>query len=174
MWFAWQAARTRHGGTAGGWQCPYPVPHLIECGAMLYMLLAVAGSEPAGAGTGMAMPGTSASPGTAANFPAIALVLAFFMIGYVVWITDRLTSIATAKTVTPATGTAGDHARVPVTSGALAAAGPQGIADAPGTSGAAGARREHPAGRPMLAPGLATCYKIAMGITMGYMLIRML
>ena len=44
-WFAWQAARARSGHPAAGWQCPYPVPHLIECGAMLYMLLQVQGTQ---------------------------------------------------------------------------------------------------------------------------------
>jgi Domain of unknown function (DUF5134) len=94
-WFAWQTARARP-GTAGGRQCRHPVPHLVECGAMLYMLVAVPGSRPQG--TGMPMPGTSTSPGAAGSFPALAVVLALFMIGYVAWTADRLTSMAAAKT----------------------------------------------------------------------------
>ena len=42
----------------------------------------------------------------------------------------------------------------------------------PDTSTTADPRR--PPGRNALAPRLAACYKIAMAITMGYMLIRML
>jgi hypothetical protein len=168
-WFAWQAARARRGGTAGGWRCPYPVPHLVESGAMLYMLLSVPGSRP-----GTLMPGMSASPGAAGTFPALAVVLALFMLGYVVWTTDRLTSMAQAKTAMTARNTAFDHARILVTPGTLAAASPQDAADAPGTSGPAGTWQEHPAGKPMLAPRLAACYKIAMSIAMGYMLILML
>ena len=136
-WFGWQAARVRHGRAAGSWQCPYPVPHLVECGAMLYMLLALPGFQPRGPGTGMPMPGMSASAGAAGSFPALAVVLALFMIGYVVWTADQLSSMATAK--------AG------ITAG-----------------------RGHLAARPMLAPRLAACHKIAMGIAMGYMLIVML
>jgi Domain of unknown function (DUF5134) len=77
-WFAWQAARARSGRPAAGWQCPYPVPHLIECGTMLYMLLQVRGAQPAGPDTGTAMPGMAASPASAGSFPVLALILALF------------------------------------------------------------------------------------------------
>ena len=66
------------------------------------------------------------------------MVLALFMIGYIVWTTDRLTTLARA--------------------GRAAAAG-------------AGPGRDH---QPLLAPRLAACGKIAMSITMGYMLLLML
>ena len=161
-WFAWQAIRTRRGNAAGGWRCPFPLPHLVECAAMLYMFLAV---------PGMPMPDMAESPGTAASYPALAVVLALFMLGYVIWATDQLTSLARARTAMPAPATARAPARLPVTSPAMAAASTQ---DGPGASGAAGNWRKHPADEPMLAPGLAASYKIAMGITMGYMLIQML
>jgi hypothetical protein len=86
---------------------------------MIYMLL------PAGHGTAMAGMG---GPGYAGN-PAIALVLALFMLGYVLWTTDRLAVMSRARAV---------------------------------ASGA------------VLAPRLAACYKIAMSVGMGYMLITML
>jgi hypothetical protein len=108
----------------------------------------------------MAMAGMSASsPG----FPALAIILALFMLGYIVWTTDRLTS-RTAREVTAAVprGT-GDH-RSPVPAGA----GPrtQDTASAPWP--------RHLVDRPALAPKLAACAKIAMSITMGYMLISMI
>ena len=40
----------------------------------------------------MAMPGMSAS--LAADFPALAVVLALFMTGYIIWTTDRLATLA--------------------------------------------------------------------------------
>jgi cytochrome b561 len=163
-WFAWQAARRI---PAGGWRCPYPVPHMVECAAMLYMLQAMPG--PRSPSLGMPMPGMSGTAGAGGSFPVLALVLALFMLGYVVWTTDRLASLTRARTASPAPRPARDHARVPVISGALPALSPD---DAPGISSIAGTRHEHPA--PMLAPRLAACYKIAMGITMGYMLITML
>jgi Domain of unknown function (DUF5134) len=171
-WFAGQAARARRGHTTGGWRCHYPVPHLVECGAMLYMLLAAAGTRPAGPGAAMPMPAMTGPSGAAGSFPALALVLALFMLGYIVWATDRLTSRTRAKTTTTARNTASDHARVLVTSGA-AAAGSQHTADPQVTCGAAATSQEQPAGRPLLAPRLAESYKIAMGIAMGYMLILM-
>jgi hypothetical protein len=133
VWFGWQAIRARGGGAPGGWRCPHPVPHLVECVAMLYMLLAAPGSRPAGAAT--PMPAMGGPPGTAGAFPALAVVLALFMVVYVVWTTDQLTSMA---------------------------------------RGAAVSLRQHAGASLMLAPRLAACYKIAMGITMGYMLTLML
>jgi hypothetical protein len=50
---------------------------------------------------------------------------------------------------------------------------PHAAPDAPGAP-AAGTRRGDQAGGPVLAPGLATCGKLAMSITMGYMLLLML
>jgi hypothetical protein len=90
------------------------------------------------------MPGTS--PGSTAGNPALTLVLALFMLCYALWAADRLASRSRALDATPA------------------AAGPAGtlVSAAPAYPG------------PALAPRLAGCYKIAMAITMGYMLVTML
>jgi hypothetical protein len=171
-WFAGQAARVRRGSTVGGWRCHYPVPHLVECGAMLYMLLAVGGGgggREGGGGGGGARGGVS---GAAGSFPALPLVLALFMLGYIVWTTDRLTSRARARTAATARNTARDHTQVLVTSGAPAASS-QDARDPLDPSESAGTRQERPGGEPVLAPRLAESYKIAMGIAMGYMLILM-
>jgi Domain of unknown function (DUF5134) len=136
-WFGWHALRTRGRGAAAGSRCRFPVPHLIECVAMLYMLLAV---------HGMAMPGMGAFAGSAGDFPLLALVLALFMVGYLVWTTDRLAAIARAG----AAASGGTRNTDPQASVAVQAA------------------------VPALAPKLAVCSKIAMCVTMGYMLILML
>jgi hypothetical protein len=172
-WFAGRAVWALRGNPVGRWQCHYPVPHLVECGAMLYMLLGARGSLPASPRTGVPMPAMSASPGAAGGFPALALVLALFMLGYIVWTADRLTSKARGETAITTRGVVSNHARVLVSSGAPATS-PQDAPHPPGTSGAAGDREERPASRPVLAPRLAESYKIAMGIAMGYMLILML
>jgi len=52
------------------------------------MLLPATGLLAAHTGPGTAMPGMSAAP--AAGLPALAAVLALFMIGYIIWTTDRL------------------------------------------------------------------------------------
>ena len=76
-WFAAGAIRARRTAPRP-WQCRLPVPHLVECVAMLYMLLALPAAPRA---SGMTMPGM-AGPGAAPGFPALALVLALFMLGY--------------------------------------------------------------------------------------------
>jgi hypothetical protein len=168
-WFALQATRVGRGRTAGDWRCCYPVPHLVECGAMIYMLLAALGARPAARGTGMPMAAMSASSGPAGRFPACALVLALFMLGYVLWATDRLTSRERRKATATTRNTASDPARVLIGSGAAAASS----LDTFDPSGAARDRQEHPAGVLTLAPRLAESSKIAMGVAMGYMLVLM-
>jgi hypothetical protein len=144
-WFGWHALRAAGLGLSGGSRCRFPVPHLIECVAMLYMLLPLHGLPArGGAPVAMAGMGTSAGP---AGFPALAIVLALFMLGYIVWTTDRLTALARARA-------GGDRDSLPSAPA---------LADAP------------PAAAPaVLAPKLAACGKLAMGITMSYMLILML
>jgi hypothetical protein len=98
-WFVCRTVRARvrghrasaAGRTVGG-GCAHPVAHSVECAAMIYMLVP---AEAAGHGSvtvmpGMAMRGTS-GPASAAN-PALALILAMFMLGYIFWIADRLKS----------------------------------------------------------------------------------
>ena len=129
---------------------------------MVYMLLPV-GSWPSGHGPGMAMPGMS--QGATAGNPALTLVLALFMLGYVLWAIDRLACLSRTRAAATAHG-APHHRRRP------AAVTVPAVASAPAACRAR-SRTASP-GRPALAPRLAACYKIAMGITMGYMLITML
>jgi hypothetical protein len=176
IWFAASAIRARTTSLCT-WQCRFPVPHLVECMAMLYMLLAM----PAGPRTpGIAMPGMAA-PGAAPGSPALALVLALFMLGYLLWTTDRLASRArgaAALAATPQTQyqplvTAPDQPLVTVPAGPSGrVAGPAGLT---GPTGAAGTSAPRPgAGHPLLAARYLECSKIVMSITMGYMLITML
>ncbi len=169
-WFAWQAIRTRRRTARAAWRCGHPVPHLVECVAMIYMLLPTAGSPPPGRGAGMPMAGMGGSPGAAGTFPALAAVLALFMVGYVVWAADQLTAPAQRRAAVAARTGTGYPAGPPAAPGALTAASAQDAAHAPGSPGAAGTGP----GGPILAPRLAACAKIAMSITMGYMLILML
>jgi Domain of unknown function (DUF5134) len=164
-WFGWHALRTAGLGISGGSPCRFPVPHLIECVAMLYMLLPVHGPRAAPGEAPMAMPGMGTSAGPA-GFPALAAVLALFMLGYIVWTTDRLTVLARAPATAADQG--GDRHRRP--SAAARADAPAHDAGGAVSTPAAGSR----AGRPVLAPKLAVCGKLAMSITMGYMLILML
>ena len=89
--------------------------------------------------TAVGMAAMTASP-NGSRFSFLALLMALFLLGYVVWLGDRLTVHAPAL--------------------ALARPARPGPDPAPG--------------RRYLAPRCAVLCKIAMGITMGYMLILML
>jgi hypothetical protein len=155
VWFAGRAWRDRggHDPLAGRW-CAYPVPHLIDCVAMVYVLWAVpvtAAGGGMGAGGGLAAMGAAAA---GARWPVIGLVLAVGVCGYVVWLLDRLPAL--------------QHA-------ALASPGPafhdRDRYGAELRPGSVTIMMTRPA---LLAPRAATCCKIAMGVAMGVMLIDIL
>ncbi len=92
VWFGWQAILARRANRLTRASCAHPAPHAVECAAMLYMLLP---SRAAMTMRGMAGSGFSANP-------ALTLVLALFMLGYIVWIADQLTTRPRARTLTTA------------------------------------------------------------------------
>jgi hypothetical protein len=178
-WFGWRAIRSRRVGLAlppgagladgGGHSrlgltrdcCPYPVPHLIDCLAMVYALFAVpaiAAARAPGAGGGM---GGMSGAGGGASFPVIGLVLAVGACGYVVWLADRIQRFAA----------------VPATVSVGGASTPIAAVAAMGRPEAAGLVSPPPHGQhaaALLAPRTATCCKIAMGVAMVVMLIDLL
>lgn len=174
-WFAGQAIRTRRGKARAGRLCRHPVPHLIECIAMVYMLLAASGARPARTVTGMAMPGMGGSAGAVGSFPGLAAVLALFMIGYVVWAADQLSALTRGRLTPAARSLAPDPSSARGTPGMHSVADARrGAAAQVSLTGATLTRPGIAAGKPVLAPRLAACYKIAMSLTMGYMLVLLL
>jgi Domain of unknown function (DUF5134) len=163
VWFAGRAWRDRGGRDplAGRW-CAYPVPHLIDCVAMVYVLWAVpaaiAGGQPASGGgmgaAGMGAAGMGAVGGAAAgtHWPALGLALAVAVCGYVVWLLDRLPALHQVPLASPAF-----HDR-----------------DGYGAEFRSGSVMIMTAAPALLAPRAATCCKIAMGVAMGVMLIDVL
>ena len=145
-WFGYRMLQARRGARPSPWRSSHPLPHLVECAAMVFMFLilpasaAVSGS---GSGSGMSMTMTA----TESRFSFLTLPLALYLLGYVVWLGDRVTLHAPA----------------------LALATPAGSGPGYGS----GSPAPEPA-RPSLAPRCAAICKITMGITMGYMLILML
>jgi Domain of unknown function (DUF5134) len=148
-WFTWQAVRARSRRRPAPVFCEHPAPHALECAAMIYMLL------PATHGSHAAMTGMNGA--TALANPALGLILALFMLGYILWTTDQLAS-------RPARQPFADTQKY-ITSAALA---PGGLHPAPAPPSGS------PAPAVPLAPRFATCYKITMSIAMAYMLITML
>jgi hypothetical protein len=112
-WFGWQTllslrgcGRGRSHGLAGsGVRAAHQAPHLLASGAMLYMFLAVSPGTAGAAGPAMAgsavMGGQSAG---AIRFPLVAFIFAFALLGYVVWVTDRLPALAPVSALRQAGG----------------------------------------------------------------------
>jgi hypothetical protein len=110
------------------------------------------------------MSGMGGGSGGTAHFRTLALALAFALFGYVVWNADRLSSLP------PVAALAARVVPVPVLAAAPASGGGGGSEDAgPGSAGPAVQGQSVP-----LSLRLAACCEIAMGVTMGYMLILML
>jgi len=148
-WFAWQTVRVRQGLGAGRWRCPYPVPHLAESLAMVYMVVAVRTPAGAGAGAGLAGMGAAARP---ARAPELAVLFTVFMVGYVAWLGDRFSSVG-ATVVASSVTAAATAATTKATTG---------------TAGAVPGPAAAPRGGcwPELAPRGACCYKIVMAMVM--------
>ena len=167
VWFAWQLVKSRRRTAAAPWRCLHPTPHLVECAAMLYMFFAATPLTARAAAAGM----TGLTP---SRFSVLALLMALFMVGYVVRVADRL------PLRTPAFAAAPALAAAPAVAPALAAAAPAPMAapappDLPApASASAPASHVTATARPYLAPRCAALCKIAMGLTMTYMLILML
>ena len=160
-WFGWRAIRGYRDRQAGPQAAAHPGQHLLASGAMLYMFLA-APSVTAG---GLAAGGT-AMAAAGARIPTFALLLAVALFGYVIWTTDRLTSLAPAAV----TVTTGGQASVPAV--VTVAAGGQAPVPAAVTVAADG-QASVPAA-PAMSLRLAAGCEIVMGVAMGYMLITML
>jgi hypothetical protein len=158
-WFAWRAMSDRGRTRPLNWRCAHPGPHAVECAAMTCMLLP---ARVAGHATAMAMPGTTGT--TAAVNPALALVLALFMAGYILWTSDQLAALSRASAAAASstgTGSAGTSLATSLN---------------PAPASALTYRRAEACAAAVtvpLAPRFAACYKIAMSIAMGYMLITL-
>jgi hypothetical protein len=170
-WFGWQAVSGyRNQPAVGKRWVTHHLQHVLACGAMLYMFLAVAPARLAGrSGPGIAMSG---SAGSAATFPTLALVLTLALVGYVIWTADRfisLPAVSALRTLAAPVAPAGPAATVAPMLAASSPSAQAGRSAEPGPS----AHAQAPT-RPPMSPRLAACCEIVMGLTMGYMLITML
>jgi hypothetical protein len=187
VWFGWRIGRFYRSAGRLTPASAHHLPHLVMSGAMVYMLVAM--SRPALAGSTGGGPGDAMGMGAAAaggiRFPLLAILLAQFMVAYVMWAADRLPALAPVR--------AWRASAVPLAAATPepSPAGPPGPQPA-GFSRWPGQRAGHPrpgqraghpplsprpgqpAGHPPLSPRLAACCNIAMGIVMGYMLVIML
>ena len=93
-WFGWQTIQGYRGGRAGPHAVAHHGQHLLASGAMLYMFLALPSARAGGLAAGTAM-----AAATGARIPTFALLLALGLLGYVIWTTDRLSSLALARVI---------------------------------------------------------------------------
>jgi hypothetical protein len=201
-WYAWRLFRSRRSAEASPWRCLQPTPHLAECAAMLYMFGVLSPSLASRAASGMAAMSASV-PASRFSFLGLLLALFMFgyvvrvadrlspralraagpaaALGLVspgasVGRVDSVASVVPAGSVVAAGSVA--SAGPLAFAGSLGSAGPLGSADPVSAVSPAGPRPGSVGSRPapggFLAPRCAALCKIAMGLTMGYMLILML
>jgi hypothetical protein len=92
-WFGYRMLQARRGARSSPWRSSHPLPHLVECAAMVFMFLILPATVTAAASatsTSMTMTATES------RFSFLTLPLALFLFGYVVWIGDRVTLHAPA------------------------------------------------------------------------------
>ena len=99
VWFGYRMLQTRRGAKPSPWRSSHPLPHLVECAAMVFMFLILPAA--AGAATSsMSMTMTA----TESRFSFLTLPLAVYLFGYVVWLGDRVTLHVPALALAAPTG----------------------------------------------------------------------
>jgi hypothetical protein len=147
-------------------------PHLIHAVAMLYMFAAVSGPAARGSGGMGGMSGGMSGMGTL-DLPLLAFLFALALIGYTIWDLDQLSGPGTSGHYSLPVARVAPPSRVLASVGASATvaaepvAEPAGMAQVPPASGPAG-------GTGLLAPWVATGCRVAMGVTMAFMLLIMI
>ena len=196
-WFAYRVVRDVQVSGVRALAGGHCAPHLIHAAAMLYMFLAL--TAPAAHGSGMSgMSGAASTMGTL-GLPFLAFVFALLLIGYSIWDLDQLSGPGPSGHYSLAVARAAPSGAVLAGVAAMSGAGPgsrrrrpgqrptrprrgcRADRDQPGprrTAGTAGdAGACGPAGgtgRGVLAPWVATSCRIAMGVTMAFMLLIMI
>ena len=156
-------------------------PHLIHAGAMLYMFAAVSAPAAHGSGGMAGMGGGMSGMGTL-ELPILAFLFALALVGYSIWDLDQLSgpgasghySLAAARVAPTAPVLAGVGALGQAAAGRGAAPAPEPApmaAEAPQVVPPASAPAD---GTGVLAPWVATSCRIAMGVTMAFMLLIMI
>jgi len=184
-WFAYRVAREYRGRGLRALVSEHHAPHLLHSAAMLCMFLALRTSAShAGAPAVPAMPGMSA---TGLRLPTLALLFAFLLCAYVVADLDRVPpppALARFHIASPAPAPSMALAGAPAPSAAPALATPT-ITPAPPAAATSPAPPDAattpaspapvaPALAGLLSPGVARGCRIAMGVTMAFMLITMI
>jgi len=179
-WFGWCLWQDSRGQGAGAAIRGHHAPHLVHSAAMLYMFAALAAPAPGG-GSGMAgMAGGSPGGMQTLHAPTLAFVFVLLLIAYTVRDLDRQ---ACADGYFHVVGRHFAPAPALATAGPAPAGGPGGgdgvVATMPRAAQAEAAVPEPAAAEPaaerlLLAPAVVKGCRVAMGVTMAFMLIIMI
>jgi Domain of unknown function (DUF5134) len=189
-WFGWQVYRESRRQGAQVLADGHRMPHLVHSAAMLYMFVALNAPTAAGSGGGMSGMGASGASMQTLSVPVVAFIFALWLSVYVVLDLDRLSGpghahgsyLAVPALVGVAAGTGSvtlaAASAAPTGTGAGMAAGPDQIADGSHPAGGEGSlATRSPSGSAralLLSPQLAAGCRIAMGVTMAFMLVIMI
>ena len=193
-WFAYRVARDLQVSGVRALAGGHCAPHLIHAAAMLYMFLAL--TAPTAHGSGMSGMGGAASTMGTLSLPFLAFIFALLLIGYSIWDLDQLSGPGTSGHYSLAVARAAPVGAVLAGVGAGAGPGAAAVSEpAGGLAGSAVATEPvaasqaqlvesvdpvdpvgcggpaSGAGRGILAPWVATSSRIAMGVTMAFMLL---
>jgi hypothetical protein len=202
-WFAWSLWRETRGLGAGALARGHHAPHLVHSAAMCYAFAALAGPASSGGSGTAGMAGGSSRGMQTLELPTLALVFVLALVAYTVRDLDRRAcadgyfhvvgrrfvlagpALATAGPGRAGRGSAGPGSATGTASGART--GPSGGGDtavvtvtqprgtqAAQASLAGTARPDTRAERLLLAPGAVKACRVAMGVTMAFMLIIMI
>jgi hypothetical protein len=182
-WFAYRVVRDAQASGVRALAGGHCAPHLIHAGAMLYMFVAVAAPAAHGSGGMGGMSGGVGGMGTL-SLPFLAFGFALALVGYSIWDLDQLSgpgtsghySLAAARVASPGPVLAGVGATArPGAAVAVAAPASPPLAAEVAEEAPSVPPASAPAdGTGVLAPWVATGCRIAMGITMAFMLVIMI
>ena len=188
-WFAWCLWRETRGHGIAAVASGHHAPHLVHSAAMLYMFAALAGPA-SGGGSGMA--GMAAgSPGgmQTLHAPTLALIFALLLIAYTVRDLDRQACAdgyfhVVGRPFTPAGPALATAAAGGTVRGAPAGGGESAVAtmvppdtapaEVPPGDPATGQVTASPAERLLLSTAVVKGCRVAMGVTMAFMLLIMI
>ncbi len=185
-WFAYRVTRDLQVSGVRALAGGHCAPHLIHAAAMLYMFLAL--TTPAAHGSGMSGMGGAAGTMGTLSLPFLAFIFALALIGYSIWDLDQLSGPGTSGHYSLAVARVAPAGAVLVGVGAGAGPGAAAVSEPAGGLVAGSAVATEPAtasqvqpagvdgpasgaGRGILAPWVATSSRIAMGVTMAFMLL---
>ena len=185
-WFGWRVYHESRGEGARVLADGHYAPHLLHSAAMVYMFAALT-APVAAHGAGMSGMGASGTSMQTLSAPVVAFIFALLLAGYVVMDLDQLSSLASnrhflavaASTVpAAAAATAGGSVNTAVASSSGPAVAESSVTIMPERAASPAKPADGPAADParraLLDPRTAVGCRIAMGVTMAFMLIIMI